>query len=212
MTDLSKTIEPKSDQLNADDLIAGPRTITVTDVRGVSGDAQPISIHYEGDNGKPYKPCKSMRRVLVVVWGASGADYAGRSMTLYRDPNVKFGGIAVGGIRISHMSHINDKVTMSLTVSRANRKPYTVNPLKGADQNTTATGQNVDPAAAAAAALIAAQNAAAGGTSAFQIWWNTDEGKEARSFLTSDMEDLKKICKEADDQQDQSNGEEHADE
>ena len=70
MTDLAKTIEPKSDQLNADDLIAGPRTIVITAVRANAGSAeQPVSISFEGDDGKPYKPCKSMRRVMVHVWG-----------------------------------------------------------------------------------------------------------------------------------------------
>lgn len=31
--DLSKTIIPKSDQLNADDLISGPKTIKIRDVK-----------------------------------------------------------------------------------------------------------------------------------------------------------------------------------
>jgi hypothetical protein len=123
---LAETIIPKSDQLNADDLISGTVTIKVTAIKGSNEPQQPVSIHYEGDNGKPYKPCKSMRRVLVSAWGANGADYVGRSMTLYRDDSVMFGGIAVGGIRISHLSHIEKDLTLALTVSRASRKPYTV--------------------------------------------------------------------------------------
>lgn len=129
MTDLSKTIAPKSDQMNSDDLISGPITVKVSRVTGTEGDAQPISIHYEGDKGKPYKPCKSMRRVLVMVWGDQGNEYVGRSMTLYRDEKVIFGGIAVGGIRISHMSGLEKDFTMALTTTRASRKPYTVKPL-----------------------------------------------------------------------------------
>ena len=124
------TIVPKSDQLNADDLIGGPRTITITDV-SLSGSAeQPVSMSFEGDGKKPYKPCKSMRRVLVQVWGADAKAYVGRAMTLYRDPGVQYGGLAVGGIRISHMSHIDKDVTMALTATRANRKPFTVQPLR----------------------------------------------------------------------------------
>jgi hypothetical protein len=129
MTDLAKTIIPKSDQLNADDLIAGPRTITITDVRGVDGD-QPIAVFFEGDNGKPYKPCKSMRRVMVHAWGADGNDFAGKRMTLRCDPDVQFGGIKVGGIRISHMSHIDREMVIPLTVTRAKRSPYSVKPLR----------------------------------------------------------------------------------
>lgn len=130
MTDLSQTITPKSDQLNADDLIAGPRTITITKVAGrPNSPEQPIAISFEGDAGKPYLPCKSMRRVLVHLWGNNGEAFVGRCMTLYRDPSVQFGGLAVGGIRISHMSDIDEPVTMALTATRQSRKPYTVRPL-----------------------------------------------------------------------------------
>ncbi|MBI1690491.1 hypothetical protein [Methylorubrum sp. DB1722] len=129
MTDLSQTIAPKSDQLNADDLIGGPRTITVTKVSQMREPDQPIAVYFEGDGGKPYKPGKSMRRVLVRVWGKDGGAYAGRRMTLYRDDSVMFGGVAVGGIRISHMSDIDQSVTIPLTVTRASRKPFTVRPL-----------------------------------------------------------------------------------
>ena len=128
--DLSKTIEPKSDQMNAEDFIGkGSKTIIITKVTGNDDGQQPVSIYYEGDGGKPYKPCKTCRRILVSVWGADGGKYAGRSLTLYRDANVKFGGIDVGGIRISHMSDIDAPVTMALSVSKANKKPFTVHPL-----------------------------------------------------------------------------------
>jgi len=129
MTDIMPTIAPKSDQLNADDLIGRTLTIKVTRVSLCGEPDQPIAINYEGDGGKPYKPCKSMRRVMVHVWGGDGNVYVGRRMTLYRDDKVQFGGLAVGGIRISHMSDIDNAVTMALTATRANRKPFTVKPL-----------------------------------------------------------------------------------
>lgn len=128
MVDISKTIEPKSDQLNADDLISGPRTITVTVVRE-GGAEQPIAIHFDGDKGKPYKPCKSMRRVMVMLWGGDGSAYAGRSMTLFRDPSVTFGPDTTGGIRISHMSHIGSDANLLLTKTRGKRSQYTVRRL-----------------------------------------------------------------------------------
>lgn len=127
--DLSKTIEPKSDQINADDLIAGPRTITVARVVRNEDREQPISIFFEGDNGKPYKPGKSMRRVLVQLWGPDGSRYVGRSMTIYRDPTVKFAGVECGGIRISHMSHIEADARLALTTARGRRDPYLVKKL-----------------------------------------------------------------------------------
>lgn len=127
---MRESIVPKSDQINYDDFIGKTSmTIKITDVKG-SGDAQqPVSIHYEGDNGKPYRPCKSMRRVLVHVWGADGKAYIGKSLTLYGDPEVVFAGQKVGGIRISHMSDINEKITMALSASKANKKPFTVLPM-----------------------------------------------------------------------------------
>lgn len=130
MTDVSATIAPKSDQLNADDLIAGPMTVKITKVADGTSKDQPIKIFFEGDDGKPYLPCKTMRRLLVIVWGTGkGADYVGREMTLFRDPKVLFGGVEVGGIRISHVSHIDKPQTVVLTASRTSRKPYVVQPL-----------------------------------------------------------------------------------
>ncbi|ATJ90412.1 MULTISPECIES: hypothetical protein [Acetobacter] len=129
MVDLSKTVAAKSDQLNADDLMGGPVTIHVEDVREGSSD-QPIAIFYKGCNGKPFYPCKSMRRVLLNVWGKDGKAYAGKSMTLYRDPKVKFGGIEVGGIRISHMSGIEKDTALALQITKGSKKLYTVKPLK----------------------------------------------------------------------------------
>jgi hypothetical protein len=132
MTDMTQTIAPKSDQLNADDLIGGPRTIEIAKVM-LSGSAeQPVAVHFKGDGGKPYKPCKSMRRVMVRVWGGDGNAYVGRRMTIYRDDSVTWGGQAVGGIRISHMSGLKQPVTMALTATQKQRKPYRVEPLADA--------------------------------------------------------------------------------
>jgi hypothetical protein len=66
----------------------------------------------------------------VSAWGANGLEYVGRSITLYRDDSVLFGGIAVGGIRISHLSDIEKDLTMQMTVSRTSRKPYSVKRLE----------------------------------------------------------------------------------
>lgn len=128
MIDVSKTIEPKSDQLNADDLIAGPKKIEITGVK--LGDAeQPIHIHYKGDNGRPYKPCKGMRRVMVSLWGKNGDDYIGKSMVLYCDTSVTWAGQEIGGIRISHMTGITEKKQIAITKSKGKRIPVVIEPL-----------------------------------------------------------------------------------
>ena len=139
MIDMSKTIIPKSDQLNAEDLLLAGVIIKITGVRVISND-QPVSISYEGDNGKPYKPCKSMCRVLVMVWGDNGENYIGQSLKLYLDKTVKWAGKPVGGIRISHMTGLKEKRTMQLTASKGHKKPYSVEPLILND----ATASNVE--------------------------------------------------------------------
>jgi hypothetical protein len=128
MIDLSQTIAAKSDQLNADDLIGRELLIEITKVSRNNSD-QPIAVSYSGDNGKPWLPCKTMRRVLVWIWGKDGTKYVGRKLVLFRDPNVTFGGLASGGIRISHMSHISHDTTLVVTVTKKSKKAYTVQPL-----------------------------------------------------------------------------------
>jgi hypothetical protein len=81
----------------------------------------------------PFKPCKTMRRVLITAWGANGKDWIGKSMTLFCDPNVKFGGVALGGIRISHLSHINGPMNMMLTASRGRKSQVVVHPIEIVD-------------------------------------------------------------------------------
>lgn len=129
MKDMRAVIVPKSDQLNSDDLLSGPITIKITGVAITPGTEQPVSVSFEGDGGKPWRPCKSMARVMVHCWGPDANEYTGRSLRLYRDPKVLWAGLAVGGIRISHMSDIDRAVTMALTESKKNRKPFTVLPL-----------------------------------------------------------------------------------
>lgn len=125
---LKDTIAPKSDQLNADDLLTGPMTVQITSVsRGNS--EQPVVIGISGGY-QPFKPCKSMRRVMISIWGDNGAEWIGQSMTLFCDPDVKFGGVKVGGIRISHMSGIQNPVSMMLTTTRSKRAEYTVRPIE----------------------------------------------------------------------------------
>lgn len=183
--DMAAAIIPKSDQLNSDDLIAGPLTITITSVAIRGGQEQPVSMHYEGDNGKPYKPCKSMARVFVFAWGPDAKQYVGRSVTLYRDPSVKWGAMEVGGIRISHMSDIPEALTMALTATKGSRKPFTVRPLKAAAPPSPLPA---DPPAAETSGAdsadqdylrLQAAEAAAWGTKHYQDWW-TQRTKEEK--------------------------------
>jgi hypothetical protein len=138
--DLSDTIAPNSEQLNADDLMAGPRTYTITDVTKVKGE-QPTRIHLAELPGRTYRPSKTERRILIAAWGPKGAVYVGRRMTLYRDPAVKYGGVAVGGIKISHLSDITGRLNLSLTSSQGQKSPRVIDPLP--DMTTEPTADDV---------------------------------------------------------------------
>lgn len=126
ITNLEDTIKPKSDQLNADDLLTSSLNVTITGVRRGSCD-QPIIIDIAGH--MPFKPCKTMRRMLILVWGENGKEWVGRSMTLYNDPTVKWAGVAIGGIRISHVSHITQQQEMMLTATRGKKVKHIILPL-----------------------------------------------------------------------------------
>lgn len=125
---MADVIVPRSDQVNADDFIGGPRTFTIEAVH-INPDAdQPVQIQLVGEK-RVWRPCKSMSRVLVAGWGPDAKTYSGRSVTLYRDPKVKWGGMEVGGIRISHMTHIERDMMIQLTATKGKRAPHVVKPL-----------------------------------------------------------------------------------
>ena len=124
--DLSSTIVAKSDQMNADELIE-PITITITDVNKVSAKDQPIHIHSVGN--QPFKPCLTMRRMLIAAWGKYKDDWIGKSMVLYCDPEVVWAGKAQGGIRISHVSGIDQPISKMLSVTRGRKGMFTLLPL-----------------------------------------------------------------------------------
>ena len=126
--DMTGTIIPKSDQINADDLIGASVTVTITGATEGSAE-QPVDIHLAEFPKRAYRPSKSMRRVLVAAWGIDTDAYIGRRMTLYRDAEVTFGPDKVGGIKISHLSNIKGRMQIALTEKRGKRAPHTVDPL-----------------------------------------------------------------------------------
>jgi len=124
--DLSSTVIAKSDQLNADDLIE-PITITITRVDKVSSKDQPVNIHSEGR--QPFKPCLTMRRMLIAAWGKYKDEWVGQSMTVYCDPEVLWAGKAHGGIRVSHVTGIDKPISKMLAVTRGRKSVFTLLPM-----------------------------------------------------------------------------------
>lgn len=175
--DISQTIIPKSDQLNSDQLLGGPLTIIVTNVTVGAGDEQPVSIHYEGDKGRPYKPCKTMRKLLAYAWGNNAAEWVGRAITLFHEPDVKFGGELVGGIRISHLSDIERNIRVSLTTTRGKKAATAVQRM---ERPTTVDHVGLIQAAATLDELKAAYEAAMASTKDKAMRSAFVDAKEAR--------------------------------
>jgi hypothetical protein len=131
--DLSTYAAPKSDQMNAEDLLSGPLTVTIVGVRETGSEQQPIAIRL-AEFPREWKPSKTAIRVLIAGWGRETEPYAGRRLTLFRDPTVKWAGEPIGGIRISHMSHLKDgkRFAVYLAESQKKRAPTVIEPLPDA--------------------------------------------------------------------------------
>lgn len=126
--DMTESIAPKSDQMDYEDLIGGERIFTIREVRKGPSVEQPIEIVLD-EFPRPWRPAKTVRRILVAGWGTDGSRYVGRRVLLFGDPTVKWAGQPVGGIRVKAMSGINKPLTVALTVARGKRAPFTVEPL-----------------------------------------------------------------------------------
>lgn len=127
MFDISETLAPKSDQLDAVDLLGGPQTFTITKVTKNSAD-QPLNVHL-AEFPRVWRPGKSMRRVLAYCYGTDATQWEGKRVTLYCDETVRFGSDVVGGTRISHLSHIDGVQKIPLIVTKGRSATFTVKPL-----------------------------------------------------------------------------------
>lgn len=202
--DVGKYTIPRSDQINSEDFLAGPKTFTVRHVREKGGAEQPVEIFLE-EVDRPWRPCKTTMRVLAYGWGPYTGDWRGRQVTLYRDPSVKWGGAEVGGIRVSAMSDLaGDKArgfVIALTKSKGSRGNVEVRALKREGQaQPPAPRQDDAPAAQVPADLLAKAELAAGqGTTTLEGWWRNTATKEERAALQPRLADLKATAKRADD-------------
>ena len=128
--DITETLAPNSDQLDAVDLVHGARTFTITKVGKNASPDQPVNITL-AEFPRVWRPGKSMRRVLAAGWGVDASAWVGRRVTLYCDPTVRFGGSEVGGTRISHMSDLpkGKALSVPLLVTRGKSAVFKVQPL-----------------------------------------------------------------------------------
>lgn len=170
--DISDSLAPTSDQLDAVDLVGGPRTFTVTKVSKGSAE-QPVQVHL-AEFPRVWRPGKSMRRVLAAGWGTDASRWAGRRVELFCDPSVQFGGAAVGGTRISGMSHIEKALKVPLLIKRGKSAVFTVQPLPDAPT------QQPEPTA---------EQIATADLDALRAWWPT-ASEETRALITARKDEL----------------------
>lgn len=149
---------PNTDQLNADDLIAGPRIFTLVKITKGKGSGsgkgdQPINVHL-AEHPYPWRPCKTVRRLLMDAWGPRPGDWPdGAQVELYRDTEVRFGGDTVGGIRVRAMSHLKSaKIEHLSTATRGQRVKWEIRRLEAKPAQDTAR----PPLAARIAGCVAA--------------------------------------------------------
>lgn len=125
--DISESLAPASEQLDAIELLAGPRIFTIESVSRGSLE-QPVQVHFVGFP-RPWRPSKGMRRVLAACWGTDASKWAGRRVELFYDPSVTFGRETPGGTRISRLSHIDGPKSIPQLVSQGRSAMFRVEPL-----------------------------------------------------------------------------------
>jgi len=172
--DISSMLVGKSDQLDNVDLLSGPRVFTITGASKGPAD-QPLNITL-AEYDRPWRPGLTMRRVLAAMWGTEADNYTGRRIRLYRDPDVRFGNDKPGGTRISHASHLDKRLTVSLPTSKGKFGAFIVEPLV---ESTPAP--NANPNAELLAAIGALADKTEGGRKAVAAdWAETHEGEHLR--------------------------------
>lgn len=176
--DITDTIAGAVDQITADSLIGRTITARIARITRMSGAPkkgdQPVNVYLDGEP-LPWRPCLTMRRLLVALWGPDASRWIGQSLRLYRDDAVRFGDAAVGGVRVSHAS-IERRMIVSLAATKGKKATYTVEPLPREEQ------RKPEPAVVQRPTLAAVLEAA-GLTLADLDAWAASQGKPAASTL-----------------------------
>jgi len=199
---LQQALAPKSDQLNADDLIAANKIIVISGVNINLGSEQKIIINYYGDNGKSWKPSKGMGRVLTELLGGDPDKWVGETVELFRNKEIRFGKEKCGGIQIAGMSAVRNVTTLLITTAKGKKSSITINPIAAlgnapAQQRTQAPAQQqAEPANEKqewATRLIAARNY--GALSLAECWAKLPEAlkPEMKEFYDKKMVEARKV-------------------
>jgi hypothetical protein len=174
--DITDALAPTSDQLDAVELV-NPRTFTIDTGSSLGKREGKIVAEIRlVDFPRVWRPSKGMLDVLAACWGTDAKQWVGRCVTVYNDPEVMFGRDKVGGIRISHLSHIDKARVVTIRASGAGRKqPWRVEPL--ADATPVVTNPNAE----LLAEIGALADKTEGGRKAVAAdWAETHEGEHLR--------------------------------
>lgn len=132
----------KTDRFNYEHFISGPKTLKVSRLGKKVDQGKPrLLVFFEGHEDTPYWVPLGMAKCIASPdgWGESPfADWVGRSMTLFGEPTVQYGGKELGGVRVSHLSHIEKPYTTKISIRRGVRIDYEILPLKVAASAATA--------------------------------------------------------------------------
>ena len=180
--DISATLVSNSTQLDNVDLMGGPRVFTITGVTMNESD-QPLHIAL-AEYGRPWKPGVTMRRLLSEMWGAESDDWIGRQVRLYRDEAVTFGNVTPGGTRISHASHLDKRVEVTLPTSKGKFGKFTVDPLTDAPAPSSPPPESTAERAAKAVDYFAGRNVT-------QANLEAHVGKPIAEWDDNDLDELK---------------------
>ena len=184
--DITDALAPTSDQLDAVELV-NPRTFTIGTGSALGKrDAKVVAEIRFADFPRVWRPSKGMLDVLAACWGTDAKQWVGHSVTVYNDPEVMFGRDKVGGIRISHLSHIDKARVVTIRASGAGRKQsWRVEPL-------IASAPEVAMSTPGADEPTAAQVAASTDPDALRAMWQAS-GVERRAQIQARVAELNEV-------------------
>lgn len=147
--DITDALAPNSDQLDAIELV-NPRTFTIDAGSGLGQrEGKTVAEIRLVDFPRVWRPSKGMLDVLAACWGTDAKAWVGHRVTVYNDPDVMFGRDKVGGVRISHLSHIDAARSVKIRASGAGRtQMWKVQPLPDENPTTKAVEPTSDEVAA----------------------------------------------------------------
>ena len=131
--DVSKSLEAKSDQLNAADLTGRSIVVQILSVRNSTGQADKEKQPYElvVSDVKPWRPCLTSRRILADLWGTDGSKWVGHWIRLYNDETVRNPqGGEPGGIRMDAADLDKPFTTKPIIVSRGKTQRFTIKTIQ----------------------------------------------------------------------------------